>query len=196
MNHAPGVNSAANTTDMPPPTLYRYGLFILFLVCTVSYFDRQIVTILAEPIKTDLHLSDTQLGVLTGFAFGIVYCTFGLPIARLADRFSRLGVLSISLVAWSICTVACGRAASFGALVAARMGVGIGESGSIPTGLAVATDYAPREKRASALAFFAMGTPVGSLLGLSLGGLIASAYGWRTAFLLAGIPGLLLAVLV
>ena len=196
MNHSPGVNSAATTTDMPPPTLYRYGLFILFLVCTVSYFDRQIVTILAEPIKTEFHLSDTRLGVLTGFAFGIVYCTFGLPIARLADRFSRLGVLSISLIAWSICTVACGRAASFGALVAARMGVGIGESGSIPTGLAIATDYAPRQKRASALAFFAMGTPVGSLLGLALGGIIASAYGWRTAFLLAGIPGLLLAVLV
>jgi predicted MFS family arabinose efflux permease len=185
-----------HSTLSPPKSVYRYGLAILFLVCTVSYFDRQIVTILAEPIKRDLQLSDTQLGVLTGFAFGIVYCTFGVPIARLADRFGRIGVLGASLAAWSVCTVFCGRAGSFGALLAARSGVGIGESGSIPTGLAVATDYAPREKRASALAFFAMGTPVGSLLGLALGGVIASAYGWRDAFLLAGIPGLLLAVLV
>jgi predicted MFS family arabinose efflux permease len=176
--------------------VYRYGLFILFLVCTVSYLDRQIVTILAEPIKRDLHLSDTQLGLLTGFAFGIVYCTFGVPIARLADRVSRLGVLSVSLVVWSLCTMLCGVAPNLGTLVAARAGVGIGEAGSIPTGLAVATDYAPREKRASALAFFAMGTPVGSLLGLALGGVIASAYGWRAAFFIAGVPGILLAVLV
>ena len=188
----PGTGVAAAA----PAGLYRYGLFVLFLVCTVSYFDRQIVTILAEPIKHDLHLSDTQVGLLTGFAFGIVYCTFGVPLAQLADRFSRLGVLAASLLAWSVSTMACGIAPGFGALVAARVGVGIGESGSIPTGLAVAADYAPREKRASALAFFAMGTPVGSLLGLALGGIIASAYSWRAAFFLAGIPGILLAILI
>lgn len=190
------AESVGSTPGQAPLTVYRYGLFILFLVCTVSYFDRQIVTILAEPIKHDLHLSDTQLGLLTGFAFGIVYCTFGVPIARLADHVSRLGVLSVSLIAWSICTMACGVTGNFGTLFAARMGVGIGESGSIPTGLAVAADYAPREKRASALAFFAMGTPVGSLLGLALGGVIASVYGWRTAFFLAGIPGIALALLI
>jgi predicted MFS family arabinose efflux permease len=184
------------SSGQPPATYYRYGLFVLFLVCVVSYFDRQIVTILAEPIKQELHISDTQLGLLTGFAFGIVYCTFGIPVARLADRFSRIGVLSASLAFWSVCTILCGRAGNFYMLVASRMGVGIGESGSIPTGLALAADYAPRHKRASALAFFAMGTPVGSLLGLALGGIIAGAYGWRTAFLLAGLPGLLLAVLV
>ena len=187
---------AMPTAPATPVRLYRYGLFILFLVCTVSYFDRQIVNILVEPIKHDLGLSDTQMGLLSGFAFGIVYCTFGLPLAWLADRFSRLGVLSASLLAWSVCTIACGIAPNFGALVVARMGVGIGESGSIPTGLAVAADFAPREKRASALAFFAMGTPVGSLLGLALGGLIAGAYGWRNAFFLAGIPGILLALLI
>ena len=191
---APPVATAAAADA--PVRLYRYGLFILFLVCTVSYLDRQIVNILAEPIKHDLQLSDTQMGLLTGFAFGIVYCTCGVPLARLADRFSRLGVLSGSLLVWSVCTLACGIAPDFGALVAARMGVGIGESGSIPTGLAVATDFAPREKRASALAFFSMGAPVGSLLGLALGGLIASTHGWRTAFLVAGIPGILLAILI
>jgi predicted MFS family arabinose efflux permease len=179
-----------------PATYYRYGLCVLFLVCMVSYFDRQIVTILAEPIKQELHISDTQLGLLTGFAFGIVYCTFGIPVARLADRFSRIGVLSASLAFWSVCTILCGRAGNFSMLIASRMGVGVGESGSIPTGLALAADYAPRHKRASALAFFAMGTPVGSLLGLALGGIIAGAYGWRIAFLLAGLPGLLLAILV
>ena len=196
MSPAAAPHSAAEAAATGPARVYRYGLFILFLVCTVSYFDRQIVNILAEPIKHDLQLSDTQMGLLTGFAFGILYCTFGVPLARIADRFSRLGVLAGSLVAWSVCTIACGFAPNFSALVAARMGVGIGESGSIPTGLAVAADFAPRAKRASALAFFAMGTPVGSLLGLALGGLIDSAYGWRAAFFMAGIPGILLAILI
>lgn len=196
MSRIASLESTEKQAASPLATTNRYGLFVLFLVCTVSYFDRQIMNILAEPIKHDLHISDTELGLLTGFAFGIVYCSFGVPIARVADRYSRLGVLSVSLIAWSICTALCGRATSFAGLVAARVGVGIGESGSIPTGLAVAADYAPRERRASALAIFAMGTPVGSLLGLALGGVIASAYGWRTAFLLAGIPGLFLAALI
>ena len=123
MSPAAAPHGATEAAAPAPVRLYRYGLFILFLVCTVSYFDRQIVNILAEPIKHDLRLSDTQMGLLTGFAFGIVYCTFGVPLARLADRFSRLGVLAGSLVIWSVCTIACGMAPNFGALVAARMGV-------------------------------------------------------------------------
>jgi MFS family permease len=173
----------------------RYALTVLLVVYTVNFLDRQIVSILAEPIKNDLELTDTQLGLLTGLAFGLVYCGFGLPIARLADRFNRVWIISGSLAVWSACTVLCGRATSYATLVAARMGVGVGEAGCTPTAHALIADYTPKEKRASALAFFAMGTPIGSLLGLAMGGVIADAYSWRAAFLIAGVPGLLLAVL-
>jgi MFS family permease len=173
----------------------RYALTVLLVVYTVNFLDRQIVSILAEPIKNDLKLTDTQLGLLTGLAFGLVYCGFGLPIARLADRFNRVWIISGSLAVWSACTVLCGRAVNYGTLVAARMGVGVGEAGCTPTAHALIADYTPKEKRASALAFFAMGTPIGSLLGLAMGGVIADAYSWRAAFLIAGVPGLILAVL-
>ena len=172
-----------------------YALVVLMVVYTINFLDRSIVSILAEPIKDDLKISDTQLGLLTGLAFGIVYCGFGLPIARLADRFNRVHIISGCLALWSACTVLCGQAGSYATLVAARMGVGVGEAGCTPTAHALIADYTPKEKRASALAFFSMGTPLGSLLGLAMGGVIADAYGWRAAFLIAGLPGLFLAVL-
>ena len=174
----------------------RYALVILLLVYTVSFLDRQIVSVLAEPIKNDLGISDTQLGLLTGLAFGIVYVGMGLPIARLADRVNRVWIIGASLTVWSAATVLCGRAANFPMLVAARMGVGIGESGCTPTAHSLISDYTPREKRASALAFFSMGTPLGSVIGLAVGGIIADSLGWRQAFLFAGIPGLILALVV
>jgi MFS family permease len=176
---------------------YRnYALVVLMLVYTVNFLDRQIVTILAEPIKNDLKISDTQLGLLTGFAFGVVYCGFGLPLARIADRFNRVWIIGASLAVWSGFTAVCGLATNFAQLVAARVGVGVGEAGCTPTSHALIADYTPKAKRASALAFFSMGTPIGSLMGLAMGGVIADVYGWRTAFLLAGVPGLILAVLV
>jgi predicted MFS family arabinose efflux permease len=190
--------SRAGTSDasiVPAVTpYYRYGLFVLFLMCTVNYVDRQVVTILAEPIKQDLGLTDTQVGVLTGLVFGLVYCGLGIPVSRLADRGRRVPILSIALAFWSLCTMLCGRAGGYGGLLAARLGVGAGEAGFIPTALALATDFAPRERRASAIAFFTTGTQIGSLLGLAFGGVLASAYGWRSAFMLVGVPGLLLAL--
>jgi MFS family permease len=173
-----------------------YALVVLLLVYTVNFLDRQIVSILAEPIKNDLGITDTQLGLLTGLAFGIIYCGFGLPLARLADKANRVWIISGSLALWSACTVLCGRAVSYPTLVLARMGVGLGEAGCTPTAHALIADYTPKEKRASALAFFSMGTPIGSLLGLAMGGVVADAYGWRAAFLVAGLPGLILALLV
>jgi MFS family permease len=172
----------------------RYALGFLFVSYTLNFLDRQVVTILAEPLKLDLHISDTQLGLLTGLAFGLVYCGFGLPIARLADRFNRVWIIGGSLTVWSVCTILCGRAANFPALVVARVGVGVGEAGAAPASMALIADYTPREKRASALAFYTMGAPIGGLLGMALGGVIADAYGWRTTFLIAGLPGLLLGV--
>lgn len=190
---------SVNTPTQAPPvshTYRRYVLALLFVSYTLNYLDRQVITILAEPLKTELGISDTQLGLLTGLAFGLVYCSLGLPIARLADRFNRIWILGASLTVWSACTILCGRAASFPALVAARVGVALGESGAGPVSMALISDYVPKEKRASALALFTMGAPVGGLLGLVFGGMIAGAFGWRAAFLIAGLPGLVLALIV
>src|SRR6185312_353632 len=129
-----------------------------------------------------------------GFAFGIVYTFLGFPLARAADRHHRGYIISGCLAAWSAFTGACGLAQNFVQLVAFRAGVGIGEAGCTPTSHALIADYAPKEKRASALAFYAMGTPIGSLLGLAIGGAMSDYFGWRQAFLVAAAPGLVLAV--
>lgn len=192
---AEGLSSAAGP-PLVSESYRRYAVGVLMVLYTINFLDRQIVTILAEPIKTDLGLSDTQLGLLTGLAFGIVYCGFGLVMARLADRFNRVSIIGASLIVWSACTLVCGRVASFPALLAARMGVGVGEAAFTPTSHSLIADYTPKEKRASALAIFSMGSPIGSLLGLAMGGVIADALGWRMAFFVAGLPGLILAVVV
>ena len=174
----------------------RYALVLLLAVYTVNFLDRQIVSILAEPIKRDLKLSDTQLGLLTGLAFAIFYTFLGLPIARLAERSNRVTIIGVSLAVWSGFTVVCGLATNYAQLLLARIGVGVGEAGCTPTAHSLIADYVPKSQRASALAFFAMGTPLGSLLGSSLGGVMSDTFGWRTAFLLAGVPGLLLTAVV
>ncbi|HEX5380175.1 MAG TPA: MFS transporter [Phenylobacterium sp.] len=186
-----------------PPTVplvsdgYRkYALVVLLLVYTVNFLDRQVVTILAEPIKNDLHIADWQIGLMTGFAFAVFYTVLGLPIARLAESFNRVWIIGGSLTVWSGFTILCGQAGNFVQLVMARIGVGIGEAGCTPTSHSLIADYVPKEKRASALAFFSIGTPLGALLGLTMGGVIADIWGWRTAFLLAGLPGLILTVVV
>ena len=179
----------------PAKAPYRqYALFVLMLVFTVNFVDRQVINILAEPIKNDLHLADWQLGLLSGFAFGIVYTLLGFPLARAADRHHRGYIIAGCLAAWSVFTGACGLAQNFLQLVAFRAGVGIGEAGCTPTSHALIADYTPKDKRASALAFYAMGTPIGSLLGLALGGVLSDYFGWRRAFIVAAVPGLVLAV--
>jgi MFS family permease len=177
------------------PAYRTYALWLLMLIYVVSFLDRQVINILAEPIKIELKLSDTQLGLLSGFAFGIVYTFLGFPLARAADRYNRPWIIAGCLTAWSGFTIACGQAKNFTQLVIFRGGVGVGEAGCTPTSHALIADYTPKEKRARALAFFAMGTPIGSLMGLALGGYLADAMGWRQAFLFAGLPGLLFAVL-
>jgi MFS family permease len=142
----------------------RYALWLLLLVYVVNFIDRQVINILAEPIRNELHLADWQLGLLSGFAFGIVYTLLGFPLARAADRHHRGYIIAGCLAAWSVFTGACGFAQTFVQLVAARAGVGIGEAGCVPTSHALIADYSPKEKRASALAFYAMGGPIGGLL--------------------------------
>lgn len=185
----PGVRAVS-------PGYRRYAIGLLFLCYVFNFLDRQIVTILAEPIKRELQIADWQLGLMTGTAFAIFYCTLGIPIARLAERRNRPWIIGLSLAAWSGFTALCGLAQNFWQLVLARIGVGIGEAGCSPPAHSLIADYTPKEQRASAMAFYLMGNPIGALLGVVIGGLVADAYGWRTAFLLVGLPGVALAVIV
>jgi MFS family permease len=161
----------------------------------VNFIDRQVVNIIAEPVKHELGLADWQIGFLSGLAFAVFYTVLGIPIARLAERGHRPWIIGAATGIWSLFTVASGLAGSFVQLAIARTGVGVGEAGCVPPSHSLISDYVPKAKRASALAFYSMGVPIGGLIGLGLGGLIADAYGWRAAFLAAGVPGLLLAAL-
>ncbi|WP_293906177.1 MFS transporter [Phenylobacterium sp.] len=175
------------------PAYRRYVLSLLMLSYTFNLLDRQVLGILAEPIKLAFALADWQLGVLTGVVFALFYTALGLPIARLADRGNRPLIIAVSMAVWSAFTVASGLVQNYAQLLVARLGVGIGEAGGTAPAHSLISDYAPREKRASAIAFFSVGAPLGSLLGLALGGLVLDAYGWRAAFMMAGLPGLALA---
>jgi MFS family permease len=191
---APTANATTGITPLAGG-VRTYALTLLLGIYIVNFLDRQVVNILAEPIKNDLGLSDAQLGLLSGLAFAVFYTFLGIPIARLAERKNRPIIISAAVAAWSGFTVLCGFAQNFTQLVLARIGVGVGEAGCTPPAHSLIADYVPKEKRASALAFYSMGTPIGGLLGLILGGLIADAYGWRAAFFVAGVPGILFAAL-
>lgn len=177
------------------PGYRSYALWLLLGIYTLNFLDRQVVNILAEPIKQELGLKDWQLGALTGLAFAVFYTFLGIPIARLADRANRPMIIAGALAIWSGFTVACGLATNFVHLLLARIGVGVGEAGCSPPSHSLITDYTPKEKRASALAFYSMGIPLGSLAGMALGGLVADAHGWRVAFFVAGAPGIVLAII-
>jgi predicted MFS family arabinose efflux permease len=184
------------TTDKPAGTGNRnFALAMLLLVYTFNFVDRQILGILASAIKTDLHLNDTQLGLLGGLAFALLYSTLAIPLAWLADRTSRTWVITLSLAVWSLFTGLCGFATSFGQLFAARIGVGVGEAGGIAPSYAVIADMFPPRSRARALAVYSLGIPLGSAAGVMLGGYIAARVDWRTAFFVVGGAGVLLAPL-
>jgi predicted MFS family arabinose efflux permease len=173
-----------------------YVLAILTLVYTFNHIDRQILLILVEPIKAELGISDSAIGLLTGFAFAVFYATFGIPIAMWADRGNRRNILSLALAVWSGMTALSGLAQGFWQLMIARMGVGVGEAGGTPPATSMISDlYAPKE-RAFALGIYTSGIGLGILAGFAIGGYVYQAFGWRVAFFVAGIPGLLLAVLV
>lgn len=192
MNIGPASASPVGMALSKPYT--RYALVLLMLINLLNAIDRLLPGILAELIKRDLGLADWQIGAMTGFAFAIFLSVLGLPIARLADRRSRPVIIGGSLAIWSGFTTLCGTAGNFAQLFFYRMGVGVGEAGCTPPAHSLITDYVPREKRASALAFHTLGIPLGSLIGFSVGGIVADAYGWRAAFFFAGIPGLILAL--
>ncbi len=173
----------------------RYALGLLVVIYTLNFLDRQIITTIGEAIKADLKLSDTQIGALGGIFFAALYTIIGLPIARLADKGNRPWIMGVCLAIWSGFTVISGMARSYIPLALARAGVGIGEAGCSPTAHSLLADYFPKERRAAALGIYSMGISIGTLLGMALGGIIAENYGWRVAFYVAGLPGLLFAVL-
>ena len=176
---------------------YRaYVLALLTLGYVFNFVDRQVMTILLEPIKAEFDASDAQMGLLSGLAFALFYATLGIPVARLADRWSRRNVLAISMATWSVVTALCSTASSFVHLALLRIGVGIGEAGGSPPSQSLITDYFPPERRAFAQGVFAIAPNIGILVGLFGGALIAEALGWRAVFLVFGLPGVALSVLL
>ena len=178
------------------PRYKWYVLAILTIVYTFNFIDRQILVILQEPIKAELDLSDTQLGLLTGLAFAALYTILGIPIARFADLNNRKNVVAASLAIWSAMTALSGTASNFMQLFLTRIGVGIGEAGGSPPSHSIISDYFPPEKRATALSIYSMGIYFGIGLGFIVGGIIAKLYGWRIAFYSLGVPGVLFSLIL
>ena len=183
-------------TSVFSPAARQYALGVLVVVYTFNFIDRQILSILLEPIKAELGLSDSALGLLTGFAFALFYATLGIPIARYADKGNRRNLIALALTIWSGMTALSGVAQNFWQLLAARIGVGVGEAGCSPPAHSMIADYFPAAKRATALGIYSLGIPVGILFGFLAGGWLNEFFGWRVAFFVVGVPGLLLAVLV
>ncbi|MDJ0878997.1 MAG: MFS transporter [Halieaceae bacterium] len=173
-----------------------YALGVLTVVYSFNFIDRQLLAILQEAIKDELDLSDSQLGLLTGFAFAAFYVTAGIPIARWADRGNRRNIVALSLFIWSFMTAISGFVQNYIQLLLARIGVGIGEAGGSPPSHSIISDIFPPERRASAIGFYSTGVNIGILFGFLAGGWLNEFFGWRVAFMVVGIPGILLAILV
>ena len=164
-------------------------------VYTSNFIDRTILATLGQAIKLDLKITDAQLGLLQGIAFALFYTILGIPVARLADRFSRVNILTVCLVVWSGMTALCGVAANFPQLLLFRFGVGVGEAGCSPSAQSLIADYYPPQKRSAALSIYSFGIPLGAMIGAVSGGWIAEHMSWRIAFFIVGVPGLILAVI-
>ena len=173
----------------------RYALGLMVAIYVVNFIDRNIFSILIEPIKAEIHLTDTQLGFLGGISFAIFYTFLGIPIARWADKGNRRNIVCLALLVWSTMTAVTGLARNFWMLLVARIGVAVGEAGCTPPIHSLISDYFPAERRATALSIYSLGIPIGGAFGTLAGGWIGEYFGWRTAFLVVGLPGLLLALL-
>ena len=185
-----------------PSIQTRASLYSYFIVCvlavvyTFNFLDRQLMSILQESIRADLHLTDTELGMVTGLAFAVVYTVLGIPIAWLADRTHRVRIIATACAVWSLFSAACGLAVSFPTLALARLGVGLGEAGGSPPSYSVIADYFPPQRRGVGLSIYSLGVPLGTMVGSAAGAWIDKAYGWRMAFFAVGAPGVILALLV
>ena len=174
----------------------HYTLFVLFLISAVSLIDRQVMGVVIEPIKAEFHVSDTQIGLLTGLAFALVYCLFAIPLGRFADRGHRRNLIGWCCAFWSVMAMLCGFATHFWTLALARIGVAVGESGSGAASMSMIADLYPAHQRSKAISVFMLAAPIGALLGMSLGAYIAYYHGWREAFIWMALPGILAALLL
>lgn len=197
MNQTPGSENrpAGERVGFSDPYTC-YVMALLFLVYVVSYIDRQLTAVLLEDMKAELGASDAQMGLLTGVAFAIVYASLGIPIARWADRGVRRSIIAIGLAVWSTMTALTGIGRDYTQVLLARFGVGAGEAGAGPPGHAILSDYFPLDQRGRALALYSAGGAVGGMLGMWFGGILGDLYGWRMTFVILGLPGIALAVLV
>ena len=180
----------------PGDAYKRYALGLLLVVYIFNFIDRQILAILIEDIKQEILLSDAQLGFLGGIAFALFYTFAGIPIARWADTGSRRTIIALGIVVWSVMTAFTGAARSFTMLLIARIGVGVGEAACSPPAHSLISDYFPPERRGTALSIYSLGIPIGGALGTLIGAWVGAQFGWRMAFLVVGLPGLVLAVVV
>ncbi|MEG0202144.1 MAG: MFS transporter, partial [Comamonas sp.] len=186
------------TSHITPQVTWRthLSLALLALVYIFAYIDRQVISILIEPIKNEFNASDTEIGLLTGLAFGLLYAVMGIPVGRLADKHNRRNIVAIGCGLWSLATLGCGLATQYWQLLIARMSVAVGEAGGMAPSISLISDLYPPKRRSLAISIFMMGPSLGVLLGLSIGGLIAQHYGWRATFLAFGLPGILLSLIV
>lgn len=182
----------------PPVVNWRthLTLLLLALVYIFSYIDRQVIAVLIEPIKHDFNATDTEMGLLSGLAFGLLYAVLGVPVGKLADKYNRRNIVAICCGLWSLATLACGIAAQFWQLLLARMSVAVGEAGGMAPSISAVSDLYPKERRSLVISLFMMGPHLGVLIGLALGAWIAQEYGWRHTFVFFGVPGMGLALLV
>src|SRR5688572_15005553 len=180
---------------MQPATYKNYLLTVLTIILTFNYLDRVALGLVFQDIKVDLQLSDTQLGFLSGIAFALFYSIMGVPIARWADRGNRVLIISLTTAIWSVPVALCGLAGSFLQLLVLRIGVAVGEAGCVPPAHSLIADYFTRSERPRAVAIYMLGGPLSAVLGYFVAGWLNQFYGWRTTFMLLGLPGLALAVL-
>lgn len=194
----PSTSTAAEAATAARPfyseNYKRLVLILLVVAYTLNFVDRTIISTIGQAIKVDLKISDTQLGLLGGLYFALLYTFLGIPIARLAERFNRVNIIAVSIVIWSGFTALCGTAANFAHLAAYRFGVGVGEAGLSPPAHSLISDYFEPKKRASALAVYSFGIPLGSMMGAIIGGFMLDHFTWRTAFMLVGLPGIAIAI--
>jgi len=192
------VTTAVNVARTRAPSSIErwYVLILMLLIYAINIADRYVVSTVLEPIRLELHLNDAGVAFLTGIPLALFYVTFGIPISWLADRSNRRNILSISLVIWSGFTVLCGLSRSYWTFLAGRIGVGVGEAGGTPPSTAIVSDCFPPDRRPMAMTVLALGAPIGAWLGADMAGAVAHAYGWRSAFLALGVPGLLIGTVV
>jgi predicted MFS family arabinose efflux permease len=182
-----------------PREMSRYGWYVVTVllgVYMVHHLDRMVVTLLLDPIGREFQLSDSQLGLLAGLAYAIPFAIAGIPLGMLVDRVNRVRLLTVLVTVWSSLTAMAAFATGFWTLLLARVGVAAAESGGTPTNVSIISDHVPATRRATALGVYYMGTSLGTIVGFSVAGAVATAYGWRAGFLVAGLPGLLLALLL